>query len=298
MNRWSFRNPITAGLVVALAAVAAGLVGGGPPAGAADTGPQVRLGHFAPGVPKVDVYLSAVGSEQRLVLPNLGYGEVSQYLPVPPGRYAYSMRRAGRPGTAPKLIAGYAEFSGTRSYTFIAFKDGPKVRTKAFVDDTGTPAVGSARIRLINTADTVGTVDVSVVDGPALANRLGVGFATGYATVPGGTWQVRIDGRKAVRAVDQSLVVQPGTVNTLVVATGPATPLILGVVDATGIAGTTADGLPTTGPTGGVQTGGGGTARTFAGTDTDPSMLWVGGTASALTATAALLVRRHRVTTA
>lgn len=285
-----------------LASVAAlalsGAIGVGadpPPAAAEGTGAQVRLGHFAPGVPQVDVYLSAVGSEQRLVLPDLGYGEVSQYLPVAPGRYTYAMRRAGRPGTAPKLLSGVADLSADRAYTFIAFDDGARVRTIAFGDDNSTPAAGSARIRLINTAAGSGAVDVTAVNGPALADRLRVGATSDYATVPGGTWQVRIRGARSVQPVEQTLEVPAGTVQTLVVVNGPATPRIISAVDATGIAGTTAAGLPTTGPVGGVPTGGGGTARAFvASDDRRPPVVGIAAAVAGLGIVALTLGHRRR----
>ncbi len=257
------RPPTAARLAVAAVALLVAATGLGSTAGAAEPGPQVRLGHFAPGVPDVDVYLSSAGSGERLVLHGLRYGDVSEYMSVPPGRYGYSMRRAGNPNTAPKLLSGFADFTGERSYTFIAFKRGARVETRAFVDDAQTPAPGSGRVRLINTADSRGPVDVTALNGPVLARNLAVGSASAYSTVPGGEWRVRVDARKAPQPVEQAFAVRPGTVNTLVVLNGPGAAQIVGVVDATGIAGTTATGLPTTGPVGGVQTGGGGTARTF-----------------------------------
>lgn len=294
------RSPTAVRVAVAAAAVVVAVAAGAAPgpAAAVDAGPQVRLGHFAPGVPDVDVYLSAAGSGERLVLHGLRYGDVSQYMPVPPGRYGYSMRRAGNPNTAPKLLSGFADFTGARSYTFIAFKRGSRVETRAFVDDAQTPEPGSGSVRLINTADSRGPVDVTALNGPVLARNLGVGSASAYSTVPGGEWQVRVDARRAAQPVEQTLSVRPGTVNTLVVLNGPGSAQIVSVVDATGIAGTTAAGLPTTGPVGGVQTGGGGEARTFtsaAGSGGTAATV-VGAVAIATAAAVALGRRRSRAT--
>ena len=112
-----------------------------------------------------------------------------------------------------------------------------------------------------------------------------------------GDWRVQIDGT-GTPPVEQNLAVLPGTVNTLLVVNGPTSTRVMSVVDATGIAGTTASGLPTTGPVGGVQTGAGGTARAF----TDPAAgngaVWILGVGAASVTGAVLMTLRRRTATA
>ncbi|WP_407664404.1 DUF4397 domain-containing protein [Micromonospora parastrephiae] len=72
----------------------------GTPASAgagADTVGYVRLAHLSPDTPAVDVYLAAPDASKPQVFPGVGYGVVSDYLSLPPGRYAVAMREAAPP---------------------------------------------------------------------------------------------------------------------------------------------------------------------------------------------------------
>ena len=68
----------------------------------ADTVGYVRLAHLSPDTPAVDVYLAAPGAAKPQVFPGVGYGVVSDYLELAPGRYAVAMREAGAPASDPR----------------------------------------------------------------------------------------------------------------------------------------------------------------------------------------------------
>ena len=78
--------------------LAAGLVGA-TPASAAEPS-YVRLAHFSPDTPNVDVYLTSFARpDWRLTLNGVGYGALSQYQRLQPDLYTVSMRAAGAPPT-------------------------------------------------------------------------------------------------------------------------------------------------------------------------------------------------------
>ena len=57
--------------------------GAGQPASAgAATDVQLRAAHFSPDTPPMDVYATGFDGKEQLVLPKLGYGQVSEYLPL------------------------------------------------------------------------------------------------------------------------------------------------------------------------------------------------------------------------
>lgn len=81
---------------------------------------QVRMAHFSPDAPPTDVYLTGFDGQQQLVLPGLGYGQVSQYLPLPTGEYTFSMRPAGASTSTPAIVTSWAHLDVGASYTFEA----------------------------------------------------------------------------------------------------------------------------------------------------------------------------------
>ena len=98
--------------VTAVAAAMAGVAGaralvGGPVAASAATDVQLRVAHFSPDTPPMDVYATGFDGKEQLVLPKLGYGGVSEYLPLTAGVYAFSMRPAPA-ATALALAGGVA----------------------------------------------------------------------------------------------------------------------------------------------------------------------------------------------
>jgi Domain of unknown function (DUF4397) len=65
-------------------------------AGATAGSGWIRLAHFSPNTPAVDVYLySFGGASAQIVLHHVAYGDASPYEQVPTGDYTVAMRAAG-----------------------------------------------------------------------------------------------------------------------------------------------------------------------------------------------------------
>jgi hypothetical protein len=238
------------------------------------------------------VYLTGFDGSQQLVLPGLGYGQVSQYMPLAPGDYTFSMRPAGAPTSTPAVVTSWAHIDADALYTFEAVGQLASISSTVIDDRFETPPAGQASVRVIQAAATSPDVDVHVVQGPVLADRAVFPSATTYAAVPAGALQVQLSAAGSGPGTPEALTLDAGTVNSLVVLDGtPDHPLrLVKVVDATGTLGQ-ANGAPAL-PVGGVQTGGGGTASRPAGPGLGLPALIAGLAAS--TVAFALATRRRR----
>ncbi len=266
-------------LLTLLVLLAVAVLGAPGPAGAAPGGGGwVRLAHLSPDTPAVDVRLTADGAtEPTVALSGVAYGDVSDYTRVPAGAYTAAMRRAGAPASDPPVLSQRVEVTDGSSSTVAVV--GPNAGLTAAVvgDDLTAPAPGQARIRLLQASSQHPTVTVTAVDGPVLAADAEFATATGYAAIPAGSWSLEVAADGARVGSAEGVVVEPGSVNTLVVldeADGSVT--VLALQDAVGSGST---------PAGGVETGGGGTA--------DPGPVPVGALVLLACCAVPLLVRRR-----
>src|SRR5918994_1423793 len=148
-------------------------------------GTAIRVAHFSIDTPAMDIYATGFDGNETLVLPKLGFGEVSEYLPLDAGIYAFSMRPAGSPATSDAVLRVSAELDGDTSYTFAAFGHQAELATDLLTDDLSAPSAGRARVRLIQGAADAGAVDV-VTDGPLFAHGAALGTVGDYVSVAAG----------------------------------------------------------------------------------------------------------------
>jgi hypothetical protein len=257
------RPRLLAAALVGIALLAL-LTGGSSPADAKVGGAKIRLGHFSPDTPEMDVYVTGFDGKETKVLEGLGYGMVSDYAPLEPGNYTFLLRPAGADPKSTPAVTASADLKDGKAYTFAAMGPHADLKKALLTDDLASPPAGEAKVRLIQASSTAGSVNVSATNGPVLAKDTAFATATGYAAVPAGDWKVQLSSTGGSSALTRKLDLQPGTVNTLVVLEGSggnATELTR-VVDATGVDVSSNGplGLTSATPLGGVATGGGGTA--------------------------------------
>jgi len=248
----SLRTRPKAVVVGALAAtLVAATVGFAPQtASAATADGWLRVGHLSPNTKAVDVELSSLaGGKTVFELDDVEYGQVSPYKELPSGTYVLSMRSSDAPESTP-MISTDVTVQGGGASTVVAFGKRSALTTAAFTDDLQQPGDGKAKLRLVQAATTAKKVDVSTTDGTAIASDAAFGTATKYATVAAGKWDLDIRGGGQRGSADVDLA--GNTVSTLFVLDDSKGNLT--VVPVTDAAATTQT------PTGGVQTGGGGTA--------------------------------------
>jgi Domain of unknown function (DUF4397) len=291
--------------VYALVAGAIGIgsgVGAVAPAAHAAVPAELRVAHLSPDTPSMDVYLTPFDGGEKLVLPALSFGEVSEYMALNPGIYQFGFRPAGTASSQAPVAIFSATVAEGGDYTFAALGNLANLKTSLLQDDNSAPAAGSAKVRLIQADSTNPEVSVQVENGPLLADKVAFGDVSGYATVPADTWVIQLT-TPAGAVTKQTLTLDSASVNSLVVLTGTGGPQLSLLTDAQGmvLAAPTAApagapavaAAPTVTPVGGIQTGGGSTATDFV------DQGWVGfgplaATALVLTLLSVSLVRYRR----
>ncbi len=244
-------------MVAALLGATAVVAASPAPAGAQSTRPaQIRLAHFSPDTQAMDVYVTGFDGQERRVLDGLSYSQVSQYLDLDSGVYAFSMRPAGTDATTPAVVTESAELAPATAYTFAALGPSKSLATQLFVDDLTPPPTGRAAVRLVHATSRASAVTVTAMNGPVLADGLGFAQVSEYAMVPGTPWTLAVTADDGTALARQTFELSGGQVVTLVVADDPATDgvRLVSVVDATGT---------NQAVSGGLDTGGGGTATRF-----------------------------------
>lgn len=230
------------GLTVAPLALAA------PLASASDHVGWIRLAHLSPNAPAVDVYLYSFGdSTAQTVLKHVTYGTVSGYQQVAAGDYTVAMRAAGaKPGSKP-VLSTVVDVKAGHSYTVAGMGPASGLRLVVIPDRLKTPP-RKALVRVIQASMQQDTITVTA-GRDALATNLKFASVTKFQAVRPGTWVVKAKG--ASQTATASIHLAAGTIHTLVVLDEPGKLAIDDLLDASG---------SKVAPTGGVQTGLGGTA--------------------------------------
>lgn len=276
-SRRPIRHLVTALVAGAAALVAAPVLPSSPVGAQEGADAHIRLAHFSPDTPEMDVYVTGADGTETRVLEGLGYGEVSDYAALPAGSYTFLLRPMGAPADSTPAVTASADLAAGAGYTFAAMGPHAELQKALLDDDLAPPPAGQAKVRLIQASSTAGEVDVTAVDGPALAEDRAFATVTGYANIDAGEWTVNVSGANGTQ-LERRLALDAGTVNTLVVLENADGEVELTrVVDATGtdVAAEGPLGARQATPLGGVDTGAGALADRVVGTppsaDDDPT---------------------------
>lgn len=214
-----------AALVLSLvAAVVFGTGCGDDKTTAPQTTANLRVLHASPDAPAVDVLVDG-----QVVASNVPFQAFSQYLPVTAGTRNIKVRATATPSlvvidVSPTLTAG-------TDYTVIARNRVASIEPWLLVDDNAAPASGQVKLRLIHAAPGAPTVDIFVTaPGASLATAeptlsdVPYAAASGYLTVPAGTYQVRIcPANTTTVAIDSgALTLTAGQIRTAVAVDQPS----------------------------------------------------------------------------
>jgi hypothetical protein len=267
-------------VLVALALVASlTIVDAGPAAAAGNVG-YVRLAHLSPDSPEVDVYVSAVGSDDEpQVFPGVGYGVVSAYQELPAGTYAVAMRAHGAPASEKPILTTTVEVQAGQAYTVAGVGRHADLGLRVIPDDLTAPADGQARLRVVHASLKALRVRVSYGSGKVLADNLEFPSTTAYHALPAGAVTLHLRPLPSDSETTTGVRLAAGSVYSLFVLDAPDGLRVQLRADARG--GSVV-------PVGGVETGAGGTAPS----DGRGPLLAVAGLAVVLIA--ALAARRLR----
>ena len=177
----SFRLPLVLAAAVALAAC------GDDEDGAA----RLRVGHFSPDAPAVDVLVN-----NTQVLTNVSYTQASAYLDALAGSANIQVRATG---TTTTVINATVTLEEDTDYTVLAVNRLAQIEPLVLEDDNTPPAAGQAKVRVVHGAPGAPAVDVYVTTTtadintatPTLTNVPFKGVSS-YLPVPAGTYRVRV----------------------------------------------------------------------------------------------------------
>ncbi len=230
------------GLAVTQVAVAA------PFASASSQVGWIRLAHFSPNTPAVDVYLYSFGNPKaEIVLHHVSYGTVSPFEQVAAGDYTVAMRGAGAPAGSKPVLSTAVDIAAGHAYTVAGIGPASGLRLQVIPDRLRTPR-GKALVRIIQASMEQDVVTVTAGK-TKLASNLKFASVTSFVAVKPGTWSVRAKGSS--ESVTASITLNAGTIHTIVVLDEPGRLALDDLLDA---AGSKVE------PAGGPATGFGGTA--------------------------------------
>jgi hypothetical protein len=172
-------------LLAALAALA--LVGAGALPAQAATGTYLRLAHFSPDTPDVDVTVTNFAKPDKAVtLKGVGYGAVSGYQRIEPGSYTVAMRPAGADPASDPVISATLDATDGRAYTVAGLGRFADLSLSVLDDDISLPPSGKARMRVINAAPIAGELAIDRAGVPVV-EKAEFGQATTYTVIDAGT---------------------------------------------------------------------------------------------------------------
>jgi hypothetical protein len=210
----------------------------------------IRVGHLSPKVPPVDIYFAPFGQAEKVVIRKAGYGAVTPYSSLDPGKYTLSMRPADAAPTTPPALSATIDVAERNAYSLLVFTNGPGETLKGdlVTDDLTPPAAGKGRVRVVQGSAAIAPVTVAGPQGVTLAKDAAYGQISSYVDVPEGRWPLQLSGGSVKSAAD--VAVKAGSSTTVLVTENAGTLKANPISDGAS--------LPEP-PKLGVETGGGGT---------------------------------------
>ncbi|HEY3008985.1 MAG TPA: DUF4397 domain-containing protein [Micromonosporaceae bacterium] len=241
-----------------LTAVAAAVVAGGlalvaapAAAGTASFG-FVRLAHLSPDTPAVDVYLSSpTGAVKNQVFKAVAYGVVSPYLTLPVGVYEVAMRVANAPASSKPVLTTSVTVTARQAYTVAGVGRHAQLGLSIIKDDLTLPTADKAKVRVVQASVRAPVLAVSVADGPTIADDVAFATTTPYREVDPGRWRLIVRPVESGPQTQLTTSLGAGNVYSVLVLDNKASGLTAKVLTDASRRG----GLPS----GGVETGAGGT---------------------------------------
>jgi Domain of unknown function (DUF4397) len=208
----------------------------------------LRLAHFSPNTPAVDVYLYSFGDPSaEVVLHHVGYGVASPYQSVAAGEYTVGMRLAGAADTTKPVLSASLTVAAGGAYTVAGLGPESGLRLQVLTDQL-TPPAGQVLVRVIQASLEQHEVTVTW-NGRTTVSNLAFGSVSSYQAVSPATAALHVAGESG--SANSTVTLAAGTVHTIVVLDGAKGLVLDNLVDAAG---------SDDAPAGAAGTGFGGTA--------------------------------------
>jgi hypothetical protein len=145
----------------------------------------VRVAHASPDAPAVDVWVNGA-----VVLSNVAFGQLSNYLLVPAGDYNIKVTPTGL--TAPVVIDADVTLDKDKAYTVAASGLLASIAPVVYMDNNTRPAPGHAKVNFTHLSPDAPAVDVGVVGGGNLFTNVAFKGTSPYIEVPAGQYDLEV----------------------------------------------------------------------------------------------------------
>ncbi len=164
----------------------------------------IRFLHASPGAPKVDIY-----TDGNLMVQNLAYNTVSEYLPVGPENTLIQVFAAGETSN-PVLDTEYS-IPPSERITLAIIGTIPHLSLLPILMGIGTTDNDDSFVRFANLSPDDARFDLSIADGAGLFNDTGYTEVTDYVRIAPDTYtfQIRMAGSDEVLATSKPIIFNP-----------------------------------------------------------------------------------------
>jgi hypothetical protein len=214
----------------------------------------VSLGNLSANPTPVDIYLYSSGdSSPQVVDRDVAYGTVLPYRQVNAGDYSVKMRNAGSSESSNPVWSVSLTVKAGGTYTVVPLRTSAQQGSAKVIDNNLTTPNGKSLVRVIQADINLKTMTFHCSCAPGTPGNITTDAAPGnvspQAPIPAGTWTMSATAPTGTTSLPVTLTA--GTVHTEIVIAAPGGGIqIVNLTDAAG-AGQA--------PTGGVETGFGGT---------------------------------------
>ena len=144
---------------------------------------QLRIGHFSPDAPAVDIRIDGDS-----VLEGVSFGTLGEYMDVDAGTYDVDVVPATG-GDA--VLSATLDVEDGASYTVLAINALADIEALVLTDDRSAVDAGDARVRFVHTVPDAPAVDV-MAGGSALFENVAFGDSSSFATVGADAYDIDV----------------------------------------------------------------------------------------------------------
>lgn len=150
--------------------------------------PRVRAFHTSPDALAIDIYIDGT-----LTVPNLAFGQVSDYLTLEAGNHAMRIFPAGAGGQGRAMLnAELEDLKVGEDYTATLAGKMGHIHAMLLHDTTDIPAAGHAKVRALHASPDAPAVDIAVEGRPVVFKNVNYRHATDFVEVPAGMVDLEI----------------------------------------------------------------------------------------------------------
>ena len=170
----------------------------------------IRVLHASPNAPPVDVYANG-----NLIVQNLAYKQLSEYLPAIPGNYNIKIYPTGQ--TENPVVDTNVYVPPDAVLNIAAIGELPNISLYPIPEPNEKHNFERPCIRFIHLSPNVPAVDITLSDGRKIFSNVGYKDITDYACIPSGTYtfQVRPTGTNDVVLTIPNVQLMPNNYYTI-----------------------------------------------------------------------------------